>query len=210
MNAQPEKSDDLALKHYESISKEYTATFKMYMQSWSIVGSAVLVGTILGLKDTPDSGTSVRGTLLCATPLIVLLWFLLTSWFWGFFGIYREYLRGLEDRINAPGSSDASADVVRVHTYRDAWYKGRAPRIVEVVTCLLGFLLYVGLAWIASTHLAEVLKVGTALKWMIAYVLVGLVSFVAVMWLLMWIPPYPFSQPLAAKNNLAPKAGSAG
>lgn len=205
----PEKSYDLALKHYESISKEYTETFKMYMQSWSIVGSAVLVGTILGLKDIPDSGTSVRGTLLCATPLIVLLWFLLTSWFWGFFEMYREYLRGLEGLIEKLMDWDAGAKVVRFHSYRHDWYKGRAQIIAVVVACSLGFLLYLVLAWIASRHLVEMLKVGTTLKWTISYALVGFAAFIAAGLLIWRIPPHPFPQPAAAANNTGANTGPA-
>jgi hypothetical protein len=40
---------ELALAHYEFVNKEFTEYYGKYMRSWSIAGSAILVGAILGL-----------------------------------------------------------------------------------------------------------------------------------------------------------------
>ena len=161
----------LALQHYEFISKEFTEYFKMYMQSWSLVGSVLFVGIIFALKDVGSSGkgTSLQNNLLCVTPILFLLWFLPTCWFWGYFDMYRKYLRWLEEKMsNLP---EAPGKIVYFHSYRHNWFENYVQDGASYIAILLVFLIYSGLV------LAVLGRIGD-IKYIWILLIIYLVAFI--------------------------------
>lgn len=177
----------LAVQHYEFVSKEFTDYFKMYMQSWSIVGSVLFVGIIFGLKDVASINnlTSLQSNLLCLAPILLLVWFLPTCWFWGYFIMYRRYLCCLEKKIsNLPG---APMNIVCFHSYRHSWFEGAEQTWASIIAIGLLSLIYLGLAGSVSAHVE---KLWIFNRWLIflCYVVIGVMSFAAATILLKRIP----------------------
>lgn len=96
-------------KQYEFIVSQWTEYFKLYMQSWSIVISGIIIGTLFSFKLAPQATHTTRassgeGDALLALslgiiPVLMLIWFLLTCWFWALFDTYRRRAKELEGQI---------------------------------------------------------------------------------------------------------------
>jgi hypothetical protein len=167
----------LALQHYEFISKEFTEYFKMYMQSWSIVGSVIFVGIIFGLKVVESSGNemTLQRNLLCLTPILFLLWFLPTCWFWGYFDMYRRYLCWLEDKMS--NLSGAPGKIICFHSYRHIWFEHKVQERASYIGILLVILIYLGLVWAVLRHIGETNEIWILL--LIIYIVAFILSIFA-------------------------------
>jgi len=196
---------EIAIQHYEFISKEFTDYFKMYMQSWSIVGSVLFVGIIFALKNDELIKTDIQlyGILLSITPILLLLWFLPTCWFWGYFIMYRKYLHWLEERIaDLDGNYE---DIVCFHTYRQKWFTGPVQTIPSGIAGLLIILIYGVLAYAVSEHVGKL----TIICWtfdnrmiFLIYAMVGVVSMIVAVILLTKTPdPESVCKSNNATNN---------
>lgn len=182
MSPKPKGSDPhyvFAVRHYEFVSREFADYFRMYMQSWTIVGSAILVGVIFGLGRGQTPG-NLRPVLLSLSPIILLLWFLLTTWFWAYFKMYRDYLDNLEDRMQTEFEEESTPTLYS--KYQKYWFRKEA--MMEFLAGLIGLLVYVGLSWPASTSIAEIFhgkpeEFCLAFSYFIIYSVVGLVSVIA-------------------------------
>lgn len=179
VNSKPEKSRsayELALAHYEFVSKEFTEYFGMYMRSWSIAGSVVLVGAIFGLAkvDAQDGGI-LTGVLICIIPLALAMWFVVTSWFWAYFAMYRKYLQGLETSMSQ--LSGPASDCVKFHSYREPWFSWEVQRPATYLVSALAGLVYSGLALAGSRHVvAAILERQTYWWWLVVLVYVFILA----------------------------------
>jgi hypothetical protein len=88
-------------RHYEFVAAQLAEYYKMYMQSWTVLVSAVLVGGLIALRASPPSASSpsLEAHAMLILPFVMAGWFLLTSWFWARFSMLRRYLRELEGRM---------------------------------------------------------------------------------------------------------------
>ena len=142
-----------AYKHYEFVVSQWTEYFKVYIQSWSIMGSALIVGAIFFPSKLPDAKSSLVKTLLGITPLLILVWFLLTSWMWAYLAIYRSYAEHLEKNMKKDFSNEISFYPELHSKYGQKWLKSKGHHAVLLLTLVLFFLIYIILACQASKSL---------------------------------------------------------
>lgn len=148
-------SYELTMKHYELICKEFTDYFKMYMQSWSIVGSAIIVGAIFG-PEGKLNGKNVYNYIVCAIPLLILIWLLTTSWFWGYFKIYRTYLSLLEERmLKLLNVIEPPENVVLFHSFRKQWFEGNDIKSGTILTGAIVSIVYFLIAFSALMNICN-------------------------------------------------------
>ncbi|MBI2820063.1 MAG: hypothetical protein HYX73_08795 [Acidobacteria bacterium] len=166
------------LEHHKAVSAEYIECYKIYMQSWTIVVSALVVGVVFGLRDFTLSD-NLQVIALAAVPLIFLLWVMLTAWFWAYFAMYREYLCALERAMRQLGIFPAGMPMIQFHSYRESWFRGWQQRLAEIAVAGVGFVIYIALAWVPAAELPDVLG-GNPLYWAIAYFVAPVVAIVVV------------------------------
>jgi hypothetical protein len=134
--------------HYEFVVSQWTEYYKLYMQSWSIFGSAILVGLAVALSKFGDGVKSkdIPSEIAAIVPIVILIWFLLTSYFWAMFEMYSLYISDLEGKITEGCKHDVA---YRLFSKKGPyWFEnkkvGRA-----IVLALVGLFCSVGYSLIA-------------------------------------------------------------
>ena len=206
---EPEVPVPPSVAHYAAVSGEYKDYYGMYMQSWSIVGSVLFLGFVMGLggfevpgwtdgakgaaggsaplpspvaaeAKRPD-GPALQDILVCAMPLVLLLWFMLTSYFWAYFRMYRGYLGRLEARIHLGAQGvlplEGEVPLLGLHTYRRPWFENKRVEKFDVLVAILGFLLYVVLSLAGADRAGRLSGGNPCYAWHVAYLAVGAYAF---------------------------------
>lgn len=193
---------ELALAHYEFVSKECTEFFTMYQRSWSIAGSVLVGGAIIALSTTNistnitvpivDTTTNAKNIVMCIIPILISLWFVVTAYFWAYFSMYRNYLQALEIKICdlQPKRFNNNA-LVSFHLYRKPWFRLRVQFLAEFMIAVLVTITYTFIACIGTWSLLR----GTQHyvdRWILMgiYFLILILSVASVLILLCAAPKY--------------------
>ena len=160
----------LSNQHYEFVENQWAAYYKLYMQSWNIFGAAILVGAVFSSKMNPAEirNNELSLILFSLIPFIILIWFLLVSYFWAMLAMYSEYLKTVEKNIHAI-STKLYISTHMLHTnYRNRWFQGfknihgeniiRKDGPVVILLLFLCFIVYFAIAIMASLAVADSYK----------------------------------------------------
>jgi hypothetical protein len=152
-SAAEEREYGHSARHYEFVAGQLPEYYRMYMQSWAVLVSAILVGSVIGLGGGAVGPRDGLGAyILCMFRFVMAGWFLLTSWFWARFSMLRHYLAELESTMEHPRPRLYSQ-------YEAAWFGPRA-HVALALSLFFAAAVYVLLAVPASTALSGIAPVG--------------------------------------------------
>jgi len=157
----------LSNQHYEFVENQWVAYYKLYMQSWNIFGAAILVGAVFSskMKFADIRNNELSLILFSLIPFIILIWFLLVSYFWAMLAMYSEYLKTVEENIHAI-STKLGISTHMLHTnYRNRWFQGfkniqgknilRKDGLVVILLLCLCSIVYIAIAIMAYLSVAD-------------------------------------------------------
>lgn len=149
-----EKEHERLADYYQHVSGRLSDRMKSYMQSWTIAGSAILVGVVVGLKDVclQEGELTGQGVLLGLSPVVFLFWYLVTSWFWAAFSAHRSYLSQLEKKLRASTGSEYPS---YYSEHRLLWFGGTAEGKMALATAVVGLIVYLIMVSAASFYLVH-------------------------------------------------------
>lgn len=152
---------DSCMKFYEIMQENHRHYYKLYMQSWVVFGVAILAGGILTVGDAPDDPKNgamegVASLVPCFVPLLSLIWFLLTSYYWVHFELLERRLAALEERMKKNCAEFGGACPDYYSRYHIPFFSGRPySGWINAWFLVLGAVMYLALSWSASTRASQ-------------------------------------------------------